>query len=408
MNRELSVMEKMERELNLKRLQIRSLSNITQAINDNISQEGLFRMYNTFLSWEMGIKKMALYINTDGEWVCSSVINFDAERYPDISEYFNSIKRLHTVKNNNHPGIKQFDIIIPVFHKEQPIAYALIGGIQDKEDLFNQIEFITTITNIIAVAIENKRLFKRQLEQERYRRELELAKEVQSLLIPENLPNNSKYCLSKIYQPHYNVGGDYLDFIKFDDDRFAFCIADVSGKGVAAALLMANFQAMMQSLIFQYRDLETFVFALNQSVYRITKGDRFITFFVAEVDIAKKKLRYINAGHFPPLLKSGKDEVVKLESGCTVIGAFEQLPYIEEGKLDLKQETIILCFTDGLADLKNLQGQYFEEEKIFEFVNKNRNLPPIEFNQKLLLEIDRFKENIPITDDIAVLTCKIF
>ena len=408
MNRELSVMEKMERELNLKRLQIRSLSNITQAINDNISQEGLFRMYNTFLSWEMGIKKMALYINTDGVWMCSSVINFDAEKFPGISDYFDSIKRLHTIKNSTHPGIKQFDIIIPVFHKDQPIAYALIGGIQDKEDMFNQIEFITTITNIIAVAIENKRLFKRQIEQERYRRELELAKEVQSLLIPEDLPNNTKYCLSKIYQPHYNIGGDYLDFIKFDDDRFAFCIADISGKGVAAALLMANFQAMIQGLIFQYRDLETFVFALNQSVYRITKGDRFITFFVGEVDIKKRKLRYINAGHFPPLLKSGDNPAIKLEKGCTVIGAFDNLPQIEEGAADLMNETIILCFTDGLSDLKNQQNQYFEEEKIFDFLNKNKHLTPIEFNQRLMTEIDRFKEDRPISDDIAVLTCKIF
>ena len=107
---------------------------------------------------------------------------------------------------------------------------------------------------------------------------MEFATEVQQMLIPENLPVSEKFAFSKIYMPHDNIGGDYLDFIQFDEHRFAFCIADISGKGVAAALLMANFQAMIQSLIFQYRDLETFIFALNQSVYRITKSDRYITF----------------------------------------------------------------------------------------------------------------------------------
>ncbi|MBK7010693.1 MAG: serine/threonine-protein phosphatase [Saprospiraceae bacterium] len=94
------------------------------------------------------------------------------------------------------------------------------------------------------------------------------------------------------------MGGDYIDYIKYDEDRFAICIADISGKGVAAALLMANFQAMVQSLIFQYKDLETFIFALNQAVYRITKADKFITFFVAEINLRTRKLRYVNAGTF--------------------------------------------------------------------------------------------------------------
>ena len=128
------------------------------------------------------------------------------------------------------------------------------------------------------MAIENKRLFKRQLEQGKYKTELLLAQDVQSMLIPDTLPSNDRYAISKIYMPHYNIGGDYIDYIKYDEDRFAICIADISGKGLAAALLMANFQAMVQSLIFQYKDLETFIFALNQAVYRITKADKFITF----------------------------------------------------------------------------------------------------------------------------------
>jgi len=407
MSRELAILEKLEKDLSLKKLQIKSLLTITQAINDNVSSEGLYNMYKSFLSWEMTIDKMALFIKGDQGWSCKVSTNYDAEHtfdlVPEVLEY----RRLHTIKETDHPVLKEFDIIIPVFHKANPIAYSLIGGIRDKEDLYNKIQFITTITNIIAVAIENKRLFRKQIEQERYAREMELAGEVQQMLIPHSLPVLDKYALSQIYRPHSNIGGDYLDYIRFDEDRFAICIADISGKGVAAALLMANFQAMIQSLIFQYRDLGTFVFALNQSVYRITQSDKFITFFIAEVDTKTRQMRYINAGHYPPVMYNG-GEIIRLDKGCTFIGAFENLPEIEEAEVDLEGDALILSFTDGLAELQDSEGQYFDDDMIESFVLKKKGDTPDDFNAKLQGEIDDFRGDVPYNDDIAILTCKIY
>lgn len=409
MSREIALMEKMEKELSLKELQIKSLLTITQAINENVSTDGLFNMYKSFLSWEMGIKKMGLFIPDENgeEWECPACINIESTIDPKklvnkLLEY----ERLHTIKEEDESILLPFDIIIPVFHKKKPIAYAIIGGIKEKEDLYNKIQFITTITNIIAVAIENKRLFKRQIQQERFSKEIELAKDVQEMLIPKSLPTEEKYELASIYRPHFNVGGDYFDYIPFDKNRFAFCIADISGKGVAAALLMANFQAIIQSLIYQYRDLETFVFALNQSVHRITKSDKFITFFVAEVNLENNTLKYINAGHYPPIMKS-QGKVRTLNSGCTVIGAFEKLPEIKEEIIQLEGETTILTFTDGLAELRDEEGEFFEDEKIMEFVDTYANLSATEFNNQLLALIDSFKGDQEYSDDIAILTCKI-
>ncbi len=412
MSRELAVLEKLEKELSLKELQIKSLLTITQAINDNVSAEGLFNMYRSFLSWEMGITKMGLFIpdeDDENSWRCASQINIEKDEIDEekIIVELLDFNRLHTVKSIDHKSLQPFDIIIPVFHKEKPIAYSLIGGIKSKDDLYNKIQFITTITNIIAVAIENKRLFKRQIVQERLKKEIELASSVQKMLIPTDLPKNDRYEISTIYQPHFNVGGDYLDFIDFKNDRFVFCIADISGKGVAAALLMANFQAMIQSLIYQYRDLETFIFALNQTVYRVTKSDKFITFFIGEVDVSKRTLKYINAGHYPPVLYD-KGKVRRLTHGCTVIGAFEKLPSIQEEELNIHPGTTIMCFTDGLPDLKNEKGEYFEDKKIEEFVLKNGQHNAEEFNEALLNEIEKFRGEETFPDDIAVLTCKVF
>lgn len=407
MNRELAILEKLEKDLSLKQLQIKSLLTITQAINDNVAAGGLFNMYKSFLSWEMAIEKMALLVISDEGWKCASSINFEEG---DINEYIPHLmshKRLHTIKETDDAILQEFDIIIPVFHKSEPIAFSLIGGIKEKEDIYNKIQFITTITNIIAVAIENKRLFKQQIEQEKLKREMELASEVQQMLIPDTLPKEDNFALSKIYMPHSNVGGDYLDYIKFSDDKFAICIADISGKGVAAALLMANFQALIQNLIYQYRDLETFVFALNQSVYRITKADKFITFFIAEVDTTKKTMRYINAGHYPPvMMHNGK--MRRLDQGSTFLGAFEKLPYINEEIIELKGETMILSFTDGLAELQDESDAYFDDDKIEKFVKDHHKGSPDEFNDELLNEIDRFRGGKEYSDDIAILTCKIY
>lgn len=411
MSRELAVLEKLEKELSLKELQIKSLLTITQAINDNVSAEGLFNMYRSFLSWEMGITKMGLYIpNTTTEnWYCATQINLEKEEtdHTNITKNLLKYNRLHTVKPSDDESLWDFDIIIPVFHKERPIAYSLIGGIKSKDDLYNKIQFITTITNIIAVAIENKKLFKQQIEQERLQKEIELAKNVQQMLIPDNLPKNDQYELSSIYKPHFNIGGDYLDFIDFKNGRFVFCIADISGKGVAAALLMANFQAMIQSLIYQYRDLETFIFALNQTVLRVTKSDKFITFFIAEIDLKSKTLKYINAGHYPPVLYMN-GALTRLTQGCTVIGIFDKLPSIKEEIIKLDGEVLIMCFTDGLADLKNEKGEFYEDKGIEGFAAAHGHQDAMSFNEDLLKEIEEYRGEQDFTDDIAVLTCKVF
>ena len=412
MSREIAVLEKLEKELSLKELQIKSLLTITQAINDNVSADGLFNMYRSFLSWEMGISKMGLFIPDDDDrtsWSCVSQINLENKKINNekIVENILKFSRLHTIKPEDHDCLWDFDIVIPVFHKEKPIAYSLIGGIKSKDDLYNKIQFITTITNIIAVAIENKKLFRQQIEQERLQKEIELAQNVQQMLIPDNLPKNDKYELSSIYQPHFNIGGDYLDFIDFKNGRFIFCIADISGKGVAAALLMANFQAMIQSLIYQYRDLETFIFALNQTVLRVTKSDKFITFFIGEIDMNSKTLKYINAGHYPPVLyMNGK--IRRLTEGCTVIGIFDNLPSIVEETIELDGESLIMSFTDGLADLRNEKGELFEDKGIESFVLANGSLDAETFNDELLMAIEDYKGSEEFPDDIAVLTCKIF
>jgi sigma-B regulation protein RsbU (phosphoserine phosphatase) len=407
--RTLSRIEKLEREVNLKQLQINSLLTITQAINENVAAEGLFNMYSSFLRWEIGIRKMALFFKEAGRWECMSSSGIDESLLEhDINKELAGFRSKQGVENSTHPLIREFDLVIPVMHKNEPIAYAFVGGFGDgDDDVYNKVQFVTTITNVIAVAIENKRLFKQQLRQEVLNREVEVAAEIQRTLVPSRLPSGKKYQLSSIYKPHFAVGGDYYDVVEYPDGKIAFCIADITGKGVPAALLMANFQANFHALITRRPTLEEIVQELNAAVYRVTQGDKFITLFLAKYDPATRTLNYVNAGHTPPLLLT-QDDITPLKNGCTVLGWLPELPFLEIGGLCLTEQAIIFSYTDGLTDVRNKAGEEFGEDKLIAFLRQCAGLSAKELNTKLLAHIENYRERQPYPDDITVLTCKVF
>lgn len=406
--RTLTRIEKLEREVNLKQLQINSLLAITQAINENVSSDGLFNMYNSFLRWEIGIRKMALVFKESGRWECVTALGVNDELLQyDINPELPNFRSTRGLEHSDHPFIREFDLVVPVMHKDEPIAYAFIGGFLDEDDVYNKVQFVTTITNVIAVAIENKRLFKTQLRQEVLNREVELAAEIQRTLVPTRLPSGKNYQLSSIYKPHFAVGGDYYDVVEFPDGTIVFCIADITGKGVAAAMLMANFQANLRALVTRCQTLEEIVQEMNAAVFRVTQGDRFITLFLARYDTDSRTLHYINAGHTPPMLLSNGD-VALLKNGCTVLGWMPDLPFLEIGGVCLTGEATLFTYTDGLTDVRNDAGEDFSEERLIAFLQANHHLGAKDMNNRLLEHVEIFREHQPLPDDVTVLTCKMF
>lgn len=404
----------MERKLTLQKLQFTRVLEITQAINENIPISDLFTMYKGLLTWEMGLKRFALYIRQDNYWACASSAGIsEAAANENIEPFLPQDSRRKFVDEPNHPLLSQFSLVIPVFHKDYAIAYTFLNtnDIEFDElyaDGYDLINIISTITNIMAVAIENKRLFKRQLDQERLKREMELAVQVQNMLIPSELPKNKSYEFAGIYQPHEGVGGDYYDFFDVGPQEKAFCIADISGKGIAAALLMSNFQANLQTLVHRkYLSVKKFTDRLNNLVLRTTQGDKFITFFMARYHIRKRRLRYLCAGHNPPFMYT-QGKIQRLDKGCTILGAFEKIPEIEFGEIFLEDDALFLLYTDGLTDLQNENGDYFDDQHVADFIRKNPQLPVEEFNQRLMETVSKFKGDRPFPDDISVLTGRLF
>ena len=253
-----------------------------------------------------------------------------------------------------------------MFHKETPVSYVLIGDIdEDRQGLspiIKHLKFIQTITNIIVVAIENKRLYIESLEKEALRKELEVASQMQSMLIPsaDNLPKNPYLHVATYYKPHSQVGGDYYDFLILNDYEFGFCVADVSGKGVSAAILMSNFQANLRALFKSNISLINLIKELNKLVNTSAHGEKFITFFIGKYNIQDKTLQYVNAGHNPPLLLDNSEKtMVYLSTGCVGLGMFDEIPSIRVGTVKVHSGDKLVCYTDGLIEAENENSTEF-------------------------------------------------
>jgi phosphoserine phosphatase RsbU/P len=317
---------------------------------------------------------------------------------------FKEITEINVFGNSN-----SFDVVIPVFHNSKAIAYLLIGDI-DEEKLemsptIKHLPFIQTLTNIILVAIENQKLTLENIRQEGERKEMKMASEMQAMLFPNALPNDDKLEIAAYYQPHQQVGGDYYDFIRLNKNEVVFCMADVSGKGVSAALLMANFQANLRALFKHNSSLPEVILELNELVFKNALGEKFITLFVAKYNTITKVLTYINAGHNPPLLIS-KNNPMMLTTGCIGLGMLDEIPRIKEGIISVAQGSILLCYTDGLVEQNNNMDEEFGYEKVASMLVRKSDLPMDEVNNYLINSLNKFKQNRPYIDDIALLSCR--
>lgn len=391
-------------------IKLSSLLEVTKAINSNYSTEQLLEIFRDVLETKLHIVRLSIYINGSDGWNC--VMQYGLNDFPpkiDIERDLLHIKEIRSVYLSEHTLNEQFDIVIPVFHKSHPLAYALMGDDEERIESspsYQHLDFVQTLTSIIIVAIENKRLAKENIIQAALNKELELASEMQSMLFPATLPKNEKIDVAAFYLPHQKVGGDYYDFSWLNDNECAFCVADVSGKGVAAALLMSNFQATLRVLFKHTTSLTKLVRVLNAIVMATAKGEKFITFFIAKYNFTTRTLTYINAAHNPPVLTNGNITTL-LTKGCTGLGMFSKIEQVEEGVVQLKSGSTLFCYTDGLVELENLMKEDYGVERLQKIVAKNSGKTMSELNKTVMDVVIDYKHTNPFVDDIAILSLKI-
>lgn len=400
----------LENKLKSKDFKLNSLLEITTSINSNKTVSEILTIYNYVLKEQLGIKKFLLF-NKQKSWnilqkegIKGKIKNINIEE--DILRF----KEITVIESSNNHTLNKFDVIIPVQHKGAPLAYLIVGGLntQSKKNPLANLNFIQTLTNIIIVAIENKRLAKESVKQEVFRKELEVASEMQKLLFPSNLPNNAKLDIAAKYIPHHKVSGDYYDYIQLNKNEFIVCIADVSGKGVPAAMLMANFQATIRTLLtYQNFKLKYLINELNTTVFNNANGEKFITFFIAKYNAKTRKLKYINAGHNWPILIN-KKETKYLNKGSIGLGMLEEIPFLEQEEIDIEPNTTLLLYTDGVVELENEEEEQYETERLIKTIKQFYPLSMDDINAIIFGKLDEWRGTKNYVDDTAILSCRIF
>jgi phosphoserine phosphatase RsbU/P len=299
-----------------------------------------------------------------------------------------------------------FQIAIPLVRQERLAGLVLLspkvaGFRYSSEDL----TFLNILANQILVAIENAELYADALEKQRLEEELSVAKQIQTGLLPKTLPKMKNYDFATYIEPSRQVGGDYYDFIHISDSRLGVVIADASGKGVPAALLVARMQAVIQSEARLGKNVSDIMASVNSFISASISSDRFATCFYAELDEATGMLHYCNAGHNYPLLVKKHGEVIPLITGGLLIGAFGDATY-EHDCVQIGPGDLLLLYTDGLTEMMDSDEVEFGEDRLAEHITRLRHQPVHVICNELVASVKNYGSGPNEIDDMTLVLMK--
>ena len=399
-----------KKRLRLYKDRLNILLDIAQTINQDHSVDDLLAEFEILLREELEVGKILVFTNSDGEWknlLISGVSAQEVEKI-DVEHDLLQYKSIENITLSPPDSLRGFDAVIPLFHRYRAIGYVLIGDVEEEHHgispTIKHLKLIQIISNLIIVFIENKRMQEAILEQEALKKEMEVASKIQNQLIPGNdeLPNFKNLSLQAFYHPHWGVGGDYYDIIPLSRHSIGFCVADVSGKGISAALLMSNFQAIVRTLFTSGINMKSLIHQLNQRVNSSANNEKFITLFIGKYNLRSRRLVYVNAGHLPPLLfDRRKSHLISLDKGCIGLGMLDVIPGVEVGKIKIPKNAKLMAFTDGLIELERdneVQSGLMNIEKI---ITNHKNIEENMDEAKQL--VASHLESGAVFDDISLI-----
>jgi putative ABC transport system permease protein len=307
-------------------------------------------------------------------------------------------------------------LAVPLRTRSEILGVLLLGGRTQRTGFSaHEKQVLRAAANQFALMIENARLTDRVVEQETLRRDIALASDVQRRLLPAAPPRSECVDFAAASVPARRIGGDYYDFVELGDGRIGIALADVSGKGVAAALIMSVVQASLR-IISSEGDVPPprLVARMNEFVYRSTPGNKYATFFYALLDVQRRQLRYVNAGHNAPyLLRAGRrstadcgsPEIEQLSVGGTVVGMFPEMAY-EEATVELCPGDVLLAFTDGVPEAHSPENEEFGEERLQLLLRQTAHLPAYEIGARISAEMKNWIRDAEQYDDLTFIVMK--
>ncbi len=357
------------------------------------------------------VSKFAVVIFNDG-------INIIETKFPE-SELHKALKGCKCTELQNPVGKNEIDqnykslhdlkieLIVPMQLQGKTKGAVLLGKrINNKNFSGQDVEFISSVGSLAIVALENIHLFKETLAKQKMEEELELARGIQRNLLPDSVPQLLRFDIAANSLTSQQVGGDYYDLIKLDDESFCVAIGDVSGKGVPAALLMANLQAFLKTTVKRGMNLSEATELINDLISENTSDGKFITFFWGVLNESDLTFYYVNAGHNPPLLiRNGK--ITKLTKGGLILGVMKTAFPYESETVQLEKDDVIVMFTDGITEAKNIKDEEFSDESLEKLVVSCADESAGIILDTVKKEVQAFAAGITQSDDITLVVIKV-
>ena len=337
----------------------------------------------------------------DNEILHSSIKKYELQKIND------SIKKIVLREKHSELYDLGIELIVPMQLQSKTRGLILLGSRAGNRDFQNSdIEYIYSIGNLAIISLENNRLFIEALEKQKMEEDLLIARDIQRNLLPSTLPEYEKYDIAALNVSSKQVGGDYYDVIPIDDEKFYIAIADVSGKGVPASLMMANIQAFLQVICRQDLKIDKATAMINDLVTANSSEGRFITFFWGYINTKKNTLTYVNAGHNPPYIIRG-DKIIKLTQGGIIFGVMKTpVPYIFE-EVELMKDDVLILYTDGVSEAMNLEFEEYSEERLEKVAKSLTNKSANEILNGIKEDVQIFTQGNLQSDDITMIVIKV-
>jgi sigma-B regulation protein RsbU (phosphoserine phosphatase) len=410
------------------------LSDLAMKVRSIVETNSLLETVATRIASSLHVPRIAILLNQGGAFRPAYALGYgdplDAAIAPESVTVRRLRKQAHAIVNfddadswvqltddSERASLEQLksELLLPISLNEQVLGIMSLGTKQSEEAFSaTDIRLLDSVAAQTGLALENGRLTQaiaaEVAEREKHKRELEIAREVQERLFPQEYPPIAGLDYAGACRPALGVGGDYYDFILLSKNELGIAIGDVSGKGIPAALLMATLRAFLRGqTVERKKDLTALIANLNRLVYESSESNRYATFFYAEFDAASRTMNYVNAGHNAPMVfrqRNGAPEIVRLDTGGPVIGLMDGMEYFQ-GQVELEAGDLFVAYTDGISEAMNSADEEWGEERFKNAVLANQEIPAKTCIERLMVSADGFVAGARQHDDMTLIVLRV-
>jgi sigma-B regulation protein RsbU (phosphoserine phosphatase) len=414
------MLESLNRQLILRVYQLNSLFELSKDFNAVWDSETIFRILGNSLTGQLMVSRCAVFVSS-GDSIDLKFIRGFRFNNADIANLGAKNHFCHLPGKNPQlcseleAGVLQeffasnkVHLIFPMILNDEVRGWILLGDRKTKKGYSQEdYDFIATLSSLALVSDENAHMQQQMIEKQRMEKELSIAREIQFSLLPQSIPDVATYGIATAFQPAYQVGGDYFDFLQVSDSELAIAIGDVSGKSTPAAMIMASLQASLRALAsLQVSDPVLTIQRINQLLCKSHgRSNKYVTFFYGILNHETHQMNFVNAGHCYPLIIKKNGKVDRLETGGMVMGFFPEVAY-RSGHYKLEPDDLMILYTDGVSELLDSKDEEFGIERIVEVLHQNHDGSVSEIRDALVRALTKHRGDENQFDDLTLILLK--